>query len=60
VGNDQRLKLLNVDYSYEDPANYYINTGLEGKVEVVTSGMGIMVDGMKLKPFRFEDAVQLP
>jgi hypothetical protein len=45
---------------YEDHTNYYINSGLEGKVEVVTSGMGIMVDGMKLKPFKLEDAVKLP
>ncbi|MGB2400216.1 MAG: efflux RND transporter periplasmic adaptor subunit [Porticoccaceae bacterium] len=60
VDKDQRLKLLDVDYTYEDQANYYINTGLEGQVEVVTSGMGIMVDGMKLKPFKFEDKVQSP
>lgn len=60
VDSDQRLKLLDVDYTYEDQANYYINTGLEGQVEVVTSGMGIMVDGMKLKPFKFEDKVQSP
>ena len=57
---DQYLKLLDVDYMYEDHTNYYINSGLEGKVEVVTSGMGIMVDGMKLKPFKLEDAVKLP
>ena len=60
VDSDQRLKLLAVDYTYEDQANYYINAGLEGQVEVVTSGMGIMVDGMKLKPFKFEDKVQSP
>ena len=60
VDKDQRLKLLDVDYTYEDQANYYINTGLEGQVEVVTSGMGIMVDGMKLKPFKFEEKVQSP
>ena len=60
VNSDQRLKLLAVDYTYEDQANYYVNAGLEGQVEVVTSGMGIMVDGMKLKPFKFEDKVQSP
>jgi RND family efflux transporter MFP subunit len=60
VDSDQRLKLLAVDHTYEDQANYYINAGLEGQVEVVTSGMGIMVDGMKLKPFKFEDKVQSP
>jgi len=60
VDSEQRLKLLAVDYTYEDQANYYINAGLEGQVEVVTSGMGIMVDGMKLKPFKFEDKVQSP
>ncbi|CAI8159629.1 MAG: Multidrug resistance protein MdtA [Cellvibrionales bacterium UBA7375] len=60
VDSDQRLKLLAVDYTYEDHANYYVNAGLEGQVEVVTSGMGIMVDGMKLKPFKFEDKVQSP
>ena len=60
VDSDQRLKLLDVDYTYEDQANYYINSGLEGQVEVVTSGVGIMVDGMKLKPFKFEDAGKLP
>jgi RND family efflux transporter MFP subunit len=60
VDADQYLKLLDVDYMYEDHTNYYINSGLEGKVEVVTSGMGIMVDGMKLKPFKLEDAVKLP
>ena len=60
VDSDQRLKLLDVDYTHEDQANYYVNAGLEGQVEVVTSGMGIMVDGMKLKPFKFEDKVQTP
>ena len=60
VDSDQRLQLLKVDYTFEDQANYYIHTGLEGQVEVVTSGMGIMVNGMKLKPFKFEDAVNLP
>ena len=51
---EQRLKLVDVDYIYEDQTNYYINRGLEGQVEIVTSGMGIMVDGMKLKPFKSE------
>jgi RND family efflux transporter MFP subunit len=60
VDSDQRLQLLKVDYTFEDQANYYIHTGLEGQVEVVTSGMGIMVNGMKLKAFKFEDAVNLP
>ena len=59
VDKDQRLKLIDVDYVYEDQTNYYINRGLEGKVEIVTSGMGIMVDGMKLKPFKSE-MVTLP
>ena len=60
MDSDQRLQLLKVDYTFEDQANYYIHTGLEGQIEVVTSGMGIMVNGMKLKPFKFEDAVNLP
>ena len=60
VDADQRLKLIDVDYIYEDQTNYYINRGLEGSVEIVTSGMGIMVDGMKLKPFKLPDAVILP
>ena len=60
VDTDQYLKLLDVDYMYEDHTNYYINSGLNGQVEVVTSGMGIMVDGMKLKPFKLEDRVKLP
>jgi multidrug efflux system membrane fusion protein len=51
VDADQRLKLINVGYNYEDQDFYYINRGLEGKVEVVTSGMGVMVDGMKLKSY---------
>ena len=49
VDSDQRLKLVNVAYSYEDQDFYFIDQGLEGEVEVVTSGMGVMVDGMKLK-----------
>ena len=60
VDSDQRLQLLKVDYTFEDQANYYIHTGLEGQVEVVTSGMGIMVNGMKLKPFKFGESVNLP
>ena len=59
VDAEQRLKLVDVDYIYEDQTNYYINRGLEGQVEIVTSGMGIMVDGMKLKPFKSE-RVTLP
>jgi len=50
VDADQRLKWVAVDYQFEDYSNYYINNGLEGQVEIVTSGMGIMVDGMQLKP----------
>jgi multidrug efflux system membrane fusion protein len=50
VDSDQRLQLKSVDYNYEDQNFYYINRGLEGEVEVVTSGMGVMVDGMQLKP----------
>lgn len=60
VDSDQRLKLFAVDYLFEDRSNYYINKGLEGQVEIVTSGMGIMVDGMKLKPFNAENTVKLP
>ena len=60
VDADQRLKLLDVDYVFEDHANYYVSSGLEGSVEIVTSGMGIMVDGMRLKPFRSQDTVKLP
>lgn len=60
VDADQRLKLLDVDYVFEDHANYYISSGLEGSVEIVTSGMGIMVDGMRLKPFKSQDTVKLP
>jgi len=50
VDSAQRLQLKSVDYNYEDQFFYYINRGLEGEVEVVTSGMGVMVDGMQLKP----------
>lgn len=60
VDADQRLKLLDVDYVFEDHANYYISSGLEGSIEIVTSGMGIMVDGMRLKPFKSQDTVKLP
>jgi hypothetical protein len=57
---NNRLKLIDVDYIYEDYDNFYISSGLDGRVEIVTSGMGIMVDGMKLKPFKPVDAVKLP
>ena len=50
VSAENRLKMIAVDYVYEDRNYYYVNSGLEGSVEVVTSGMGIMVDGMKVKP----------
>ena len=60
VDGDQRLKLVAVDYLFEDRSNYYINKGLQGEVEIVTSGMGIMVNGMKLKPFNSENSVKLP
>lgn len=60
VDSEQRLKLFAVDYLFEDRSNYYINKGLEGQVEIVTSGIGIMVDGMKLKPFNAENTVKLP
>jgi hypothetical protein len=52
--------LIDVDYIYDDYDNFYISSGLDGRVEIVTSGMGIMVDGMKLKPFKPVDAVKLP
>ena len=47
---DQRLQLKQVEFVFEDQSYYYVNQGLEGQVEVVTSGMGVMVDGIKLKP----------
>lgn len=50
VTAEKRLKMITVDYSYEDRNYYYLTSDLEGQVEVVTSGMGIMVDGMKVKP----------
>ena len=50
VTAEKRLKMVRVDYIYEDRNNYYVTSGFEGQVEVVTSGMGIMVDGMKVKP----------
>ena len=50
VTAEKRLKMVAVDYIFDDRNYYYINSGLEGSVEVVTSGMGIMVDGMKVKP----------
>jgi RND family efflux transporter MFP subunit len=50
VTAEKRLKMIAVDYIYEDRNHYYVTSGFEGQVEVVTSGMGIMVDGMKVKP----------
>lgn len=50
VTAEKRLKMITVDYSFEDRNYYYLTSDLEGQVEVVTSGMGIMVDGMKVKP----------
>jgi multidrug efflux system membrane fusion protein len=50
VTAEKRLKMITVDYSYEDRNYYYLTSDLEGQIEVVTSGMGIMVDGMKVKP----------
>ena len=50
VDANQRLQLKSVGYNFEDEFFYYIDRGLEGQVEVVTSGMGVMVDGMQLKP----------
>ncbi len=50
VDANQRLALKSVEYQFEDQSYYYIDQGLEGVVEIVTSGMGVMVEGMKLKP----------
>jgi multidrug efflux system membrane fusion protein len=50
VTAEKRLKMITVDYSYEDRNYYYLTSDLDEGVEVVTSGMGIMVDGMKVKP----------
>ena len=59
VDADKRLKLVTVDYRYEDQSHYYVTSGLEGQVEIVSSGMGIMVDGMKLKPFNTIDSANI-
>ncbi|MGB1912133.1 MAG: efflux RND transporter periplasmic adaptor subunit [Porticoccaceae bacterium] len=59
VTAEKRLKMITVDYSYEDRNYYYLTSGLEGQVEVVTSGMGIMVDGMKVKPQSSDDWTEL-
>ena len=50
VTAEKRLKMITVDYSYEDRNYYYLTSDLDEGVEVVTSAMGIMVDGMKVKP----------
>lgn len=50
VTSEKRLKMVVVDYIYEDQNYYYVTSGFEEQVEVITSGMGIMVDGMKVKP----------
>lgn len=50
VTAEKRLKMVAVDYIYEDQNYYYVTSGFEGQVEVITSGMGIMVDGMRVKP----------
>ena len=47
---DQRLELKKVQFTYEDQSYYYLNSGLEGAVEVVTSNLGVMVQGMRLNP----------
>jgi multidrug efflux system membrane fusion protein len=59
VTAEKRLKMVEVDYIYEDRNHYYVTSGFEGQVEVVTSGMGIMVDGMKVKPQSTEDWTEL-
>lgn len=50
VDANQRLDLKKVEFAFEDQSYYYLNEGLEGEVEVVTSNMGVMVQGMKLNP----------
>lgn len=50
VDANQRLALKPVEYDFEDQSYYYIDQGLEGVVEIVTSSMGVMVEGMRLKP----------
>lgn len=59
VTAEKRLKMITVDYSFEDRNYYYLTSDLEGQVEVVTSGMGIMVDGMKVKPQSSDDWTEL-
>jgi len=49
VDAGQRLQLKAVEFIFEDQSHYYIGKGLEGEVEIVTSNMGVMVDGIKLK-----------
>jgi len=50
VDAERHLQLKTVDFIFEDQSHYYIGKGLEGEVEIVTSNMGVMVDGIKLKP----------
>lgn len=50
VDAEQRLDLKKVEYTFEDQSFYYLNSGLEGAVEVVTSNLGVMVQGMRLNP----------
>lgn len=50
VDAEQRLDLKKVEFTFEDQSYYYLNSGLEGAVEVVTSNLGVMVQGMRLNP----------
>lgn len=50
IDKNQRLDLKKVEFAFEDQSFYYLNQGLEGEVEVVTSTIGVMVQGMKLNP----------
>ena len=50
VDTEQRLDLKKVEFAFEDQSHYYLNAGLDGTVEVVTSSLGVMVQGMKLNP----------
>lgn len=50
LGAEQRLDLKKVEFAFEDQGFYYLSAGLEGPVEVVTSNLGVMVQGMKLNP----------
>ena len=50
LDSEQRLDLKKVEFAFEDQSYYYLNAGLEGVVEVVTSSLGVMVQGMKLNP----------